>query len=209
MKTAHVRFITLVVFGLVFSGLVDAEAQNLNRSDNFRNELGTASADSLRWFGSGATDATTSRHVDTLFSTGRDTTYAINIAGSEAIVLELHTRPGATADSVNVLYTFQVASSADTTAMWHSLSATYAAIPLTNTADTIAVVLKSPLFTAAQNDTNAVLALALAETGMRTVPLGDRALVAAARQLRVIMRSLAGATDTILVTGIPTVTYPR
>ena len=185
-----------------------AEAQRLPPEQSFRNTLGIVTSDTMNWFGAGTSATTSTGHTDSLFSTGRDSTYAVQIGGAESVVLELHTRPAGGADSINVLFTFQVASSPDTTAMWHSLSATFTALPLTNARDTIAVVLASP-FLSALPDTSAATALATAQGGMITVPLADRALVNASRYLRVIMRGLGQAADSVLVTSIATIRYPR
>jgi hypothetical protein len=185
----------------LFSGAA-LDAQNLATSESFREGLGTVVADTVRWFGSGATDATTSRHVDTLFSTGRDTSYAVNIAGAESVILELLTRPAGGADSVNVVYSFQVASSGDRLAMWHTLNTTVAGGgtgKLTNSNDTDLVILSSSSF----NDT------AVNATGITTMNATDQALVFGSRKLRVIMRSLSQAADSQLVVGIPTIRYPR
>jgi hypothetical protein len=201
LKNIRFTFAAALVTCLLFGSIV-AEAQRLPASNNYRNDLGTVTADSVRWFGAGTSATTANRHTDSLFATGRDSTFAIPIAGAESILLEMHTRPAGGADSVNVLYSLQVASSPDTTAMWHTLAKTFSGGgtgKLTNAADTTVVILASTMPALADSTV----------AGSILPSTGDRALIYGSRYMRVIARGLAQAGDSVLVTGIVTVRFPR
>lgn len=211
LKIKHV--LTLAVAGVVAAlllvpGPVPSDAQRLPSRLPYRDQLGTVTSDTLRWLASGTVPGSGGLRVDTIINTARDTTIPgqVFIGGANSVLVELLTRTTGT-DSVNILYSFQVSSSPDTTAMWHTLSATYNAVQ-SNANDTVAILLSSPILFGLP-DTSAATALATAETGMRTVPLADRALVYGSRYLRVLARAQATAGDSNLASGVVTLRWPR
>src|SRR3990167_3295902 len=202
---------TLIVTVAVLILHAVAWAQRLPPSIEYRENLGTVKSDTLRWRASGSVPGSGGQGVDTLIQTAVDTTAPIETGGAASVLLEILTRPVGS-DSVNVRYIFQVASSSDTTAMWHTLSedstaATYNAIPATNTRDTMAVILASPYFVEPCIDTSAALARATAQTGVTTPAFANRVLVNSMRYTRVIAVQAAGSGDTNLATIVATRKY--
>lgn len=207
------RIKTLFIAGFVLAiGTVFAvEAQNLPPDRSYIQALGNVQSDTLTWFASGDTIPGANVRVDTLIEAGVDTTYPFPIHGSESVLVEILTRE-AGSDSLDVVYFFQVGSSPDKTAMWHTLNTTHDTTPTgaESANDTIAVLLQGDGLNASVVDTSAALAAATAETGMIVPAFGDRALVRAMRYGRIIAVQTADTgADTNLVTAIVTRRYPR
>ena len=205
MKT---RFVALLAgLALVLLAILPADAQRLPPKRSYDEELSNVVSDTVVWWASGTIPGTTQKRDTLIINAPPDTSFPIPIHGAESVIIELLTRAMSGTDSVNVLYRFAVGNSPDSLAMWHTLSVTYNALPAVNANDTMVYVLHSnAIFTV--NDTLAATALATAETGMRTFPVGDRAMARGMRYLRLYNDGQATTGDTNLVTAIVTRRYP-
>lgn len=199
-----IRYASLLA--LLLAPMASDAQRRLPTTIDYTDRLEHVYAETLTWLASGTVPGTGGVRVDTIISTGVDTTFPFDFTGAEAVTLEIGTIRAGT-DSINVLYQFQVSTSADTNAVWHTFVEEYGAVQ-SNANDTIAMLLFTPVLVEVP-DTSYALANATLQTGVTTAALANRALASNMRYGRVVARGRATAGDTALPRIIATIRYER
>lgn len=199
------RFLLAVAALIAVTVSVPAEADQPDV--DFSYSIGKVLTDSLKWRGTSTPLNTASGNVDTLVQTDVDTSGIFSLGGAESAVLEFVVAQVG-ADSLDVVFAVEVGSSRSQSGMFHTLTTINR--PTHAASDTFALLLfDSDLAMAAASDTSAALANATEETGLETIPAGERALARSMPYGRVRIIGQGEAADSVTVVGILNKRYPR
>lgn len=201
----------LIVVTAILALLVGASFGDGAITD-YRGSIGYVKTDTMRWFASGAILGSGGVRVDTLVAgTLSDTTYAMNIAGAEAVSVEIISQ-GIEDDCDFTIYA-QVGQSALKTAAWHTILKSYSVDNtkgsqiggVDNTAKDSTMWVMLPR-AGAFPDTSVGHAT---QVGMTINSQIDQYMIANGQFVRLIVDPDASAGDTTYVTAIATISYPR